>query len=138
MELLYTFIMFKFRNINHVTLLVSDKDRSKKFYTETLGLDCKLVNGKYLWIKIGNEYIHVTKEVESPISDTFYHFAINVEGYTEYKNRLLEIGLLLFDLDENRNKTFITNMSNETHFFVNDPDGNLIEFVDSENNFFNQ
>jgi len=130
--------MIKFKNINHVTLLVSDKDRSKKFYTETLGIDFKLVNGKYLWIKIGDEYVHITNETENPISNTFYHFAINVEGYADLKNKLLGVGLTLFDLDENRNKTFLTKSSDETHFFVNDPDGNLIEFVDSENSFFNQ
>lgn len=127
--------MFSYKNFNHTTILVSDKDKSEKFYEEILGFEKVLINGKYLWFKVGTQYIHVTKE--NPIPNTFYHFAVNVDGFIELVTHLLKNNIKIFDLDENKNKSIIVDIDNLTHFFINDPDGNLLEFVDSKNNFFN-
>lgn len=129
--------MFSYKNFNHITILASDKDESEKFYEDILRFEKVIINGKCLWFKVGNQWIHITKESENPISNTFYHFAVNVDGFSELISHLIRNNIKVFQLDENKNKLPISDIANLAHFFINDPDGNLIEFVDSKNKFFN-
>lgn len=110
--------------INHVTLLVKDKKESEKFYTEVLGFE-KKESDDYLWIEIGDQYIHITENSGEPVPDTFYHFAIEIDDFPVYLEKLKEKGVEVFDFSENKLQNFIR-----------DIDGNLIEFIDASNNFF--
>ncbi len=109
--------------INHVTLLVRDKETSKRFYAETLGLGVREDQG--LWIRIGGQYLHLTDSSGAPVPGTFYHFAIETERLSEFLAGLEKKGVTIFHLGDERQN------------FVRDPDGNLIEFVDAHDNFFN-
>jgi len=122
--------------INHVTVLVSDKNKAKEFYCETLGLEKQEV-GNSLWIRIGNQFIHVTENSGSNVPNTFYHFAIEVENVKDYVNELKNKGVWVFSFDENKNEIEIENKSEKQQYFLRDLDGNLIELVDTENKFFN-
>lgn len=109
--------------INHVTLLVKDKKESERFYTEVLGFNKR--EDKGLWIEIGDQYIHITENSGEPVSDTFYHFAIEIDDLPVYLEKLKEKGVEVFDFSDNKLQNFIR-----------DIDGNLIEFIDASNNFF--
>lgn len=108
--------------INHVTLLVDDKKRAKKFYTKVLGFRKKEKDG-HLWIKVGDEqYIHLTQNSGKPRPDTFYHFAIEIDNLEEYLRKLEVKEVKIIKIGHQN--------------FIKDLDGNLIEFVDSKDNFF--
>jgi catechol 2,3-dioxygenase-like lactoylglutathione lyase family enzyme len=110
--------------INHVTLLVKNRDESEKFYTEILGLDKKEV-GNSLWIKIGDQYIHLAENSGEPVPNTFYHFGIEIDNLSDYLKKLKEKGVEFFYFSENK-------LAN----FIRDPDGNLIEFIDTNDIYF--
>jgi len=125
------------KGINHVTILVSDKDRARDFYTNILGLEPVHV-GKSLWMKAGNQYIHVSRNSGNPVSGTFYHFAIEVDDFQNYINNLIQKGVEVFDLDSNLQKVKVNaDLEEKTRqYFVNDPDENIVEIIDSKNQFF--
>tara|TARA_Y100000310_G_C20602498_1_gene773791 strand:+ start:385 stop:717 length:333 start_codon:yes stop_codon:yes gene_type:complete len=107
--------------INHVTILVKDKKKSEKFFTEVLGFK-KRKTDKYLWIKVGKQYIHITENSGKPIPNTFYHFAIEINDLHDYLKKIKEEGVKV--------------LKDKFQYFIRDPDGNLIEFVDKGNKFF--
>lgn len=123
--------------INHVTVLVNDKEKAIKFYSETLGLEIFPV-GKSTWMKVGNQFLHITQVPGKTISGSFYHFAIEVDNFKEYIDGLIKKDVEVFEMDKNLNKIKINSELDDPmrQFFVNDPDGNLIEIVDSQNPFF--
>lgn len=123
--------------INHVTILVQDKERSEDFYVNKLGLKRHPV-GKSLWIAVGNQFIHLTQNSGSPVPDTFYHLAIGVEDLLDYLRRVIQKGVDVFDMDGHNQPTRINQEMDvpKRLFFVRDPDGNLIEFIDAANPFF--
>jgi catechol 2,3-dioxygenase-like lactoylglutathione lyase family enzyme len=123
--------------INHVTVLVEDKEKAVKFYSEVLGLQTFPV-GKSTWMKVGNQFLHITKASGKTVSNSFYHFAIEVDSFKEYIDNLIGKGVEVFELDESLNKIMVNNeLDNPTRqFFVHDPDGNLIEIINCESSFF--
>ena len=110
--------------INHVTILVTDKNIAKKFYTKILGFEKKEIDGR-LWIKIGEQYIHITENSGQPVPNTFYHFAIEIDNLPNYKTSLRDRGVNVFIFPDNPLQNFLK-----------DPDGNLIELVDANDKFF--
>ncbi len=123
--------------INHVTVLVEDKEKAIEFYSEILGLQIFPV-GKSTWMKVGSQFLHITQASGKTISNSFYHFAIEIDPFDEYINGIIKKGIEVFELDKDLNKVMVnSNLDNPTRqFFVHDPDGNLIEIVDSKNPFF--
>ncbi len=125
-------------NINHVTILVADKQRSEDFYTNVLGFEKQNGIGSALWIKVGEQFIHITTNSGAPVPGTFYHVAIAIEHLKIYLQGLIANGVDVFDLDSNQQQ-IRTNVDLDVQirqFFVRDPDGNLIEFCDVSNPFF--
>jgi catechol 2,3-dioxygenase-like lactoylglutathione lyase family enzyme len=125
--------------INHVTVLVNDKERAVKFYSEILGLQIFPV-GKATWMKVGNQFLHITEDSGRSISNSFYHFAIEVDDFKECINGIIEKDVDVFELDKDLKKVMVnSDLDNPIRqFFVEDPDGNLIEIVDSKNPFFKE
>ncbi|EKE27309.1 MAG: hypothetical protein ACD_3C00225G0012 [uncultured bacterium (gcode 4)] len=130
--------MYKATKINHVTILVKDKEKTEKFFTEILGLE-KISVGESLWIKIGDQYVHISNNSGAPVSNTFYHFAIEYENLSDVIKGIIEKGIDVFDLDKEIRPISINSEFNKEgrQFFVRDYDGNLIELIDSGNKFFN-
>lgn len=122
--------------INHVTILVSSKHKAKKFYCDILGLERHKV-GESLWLKIGEQYVHITENSGEPIPGSFYHFAIEVERAMDYANYLINKGVKVFVLDKDRNEVEIWTGLEYKQYFVRDADGNLIEFIEKGSDFFN-
>jgi glyoxylase I family protein len=121
--------------INHVTVLISDIDKAVKFYGETLGLEI-FPSGKCTWVRVGNQFIHLAQNSGISTPNTFSHFAIEVDSLMEYITGLVSKGVEVFDLNDDLNKINCDLEVPNRQFFVTDPDGNLIEFIDSNNIFF--
>ena len=123
--------------INHVTILVSDKEQSEDFYVHKLGLKKHPV-GRSLWVAVGDQFIHITQNSGPSVAGTFYHFAIGLENFEEYLKQVIGKGVEIFDLDNDNQPTRINKELDAPGrlFFVRDPDGNLVEFIDSKNSFY--
>lgn len=130
--------MIKATKINHVTILVRDKEKAENFFTEILGLE-KINVGKSLWIKIGDQFIHLSNSSGAPVTNTFYHFAIEYKNLLDVVKSIIAKGVDVFALDEEMLPIMINSELEKEgrQFFVRDYDGNLIELVDVENKFFN-
>jgi len=125
--------------INHVTIVVNNKPEAENFYCNVLGFR-KLQVGKSLWVKIGDQYIHINENPNLLRLDTFHHFAIEINNLIPYLKNLIKNNIEIFDLDNNMTKLDInTNLDKPGRtYFAHDPAGNLIEFIDSFNQFFKQ
>jgi catechol 2,3-dioxygenase-like lactoylglutathione lyase family enzyme len=123
--------------INHVTVLVTDKKRALAFYRDTLGFDIKMA-GESTWACVGESYIHITDNSGAPQSGSFYHFAIEDERYDERAQELLEQNVAIYNWNDKALKPIHNLEELKNHFFVLDPDGNMLEFIRSGDDFFCQ
>lgn len=123
--------------LNHITIVVTDRAKAVEFYSETLGLEI-VEKGKSVWMKIDDQYIHLAQNSGQPVKNNFYHFCISVGSITLYVKKLIAAGVDVFDLNGNMEREDINQNLDKEHrqFFINDPDGNLIELVDIDNEYF--
>ena len=131
--------MTKAIEINHVTVLTKNKERARDFYIDTLRLeDHTFGENNHFWVKVGKQYIHISESSGSPVANTFYHFAISVDGLQEYLKTIIEKGVEVFELDDEMKPTNINQGLDKEprQYFVHDPDGNLVELIDKSNSFF--
>lgn len=125
------------QGINHVTVVVKNKKEAERFYCEILGLE-KVEVGQSLWVRIGEQFIHVNENKDLDVQKTFHHFCIEIESLAAYLRVLIDQGVEVFDLDDELIKMDInSNLDKERRsYFIYDPFGNLLEFIDSKNQFF--
>ncbi|AFY34826.1 fosfomycin resistance glutathione transferase [Calothrix sp. PCC 7507] len=107
--------------INHITLSVSDLEKSFEFYTKVLGCQAiaKWKRGAYLlaadlWLCLSlDEYTR-----QSP-ADEYTHIAFSVpeEGFLEYSDRLIALGV----------KQWKQNTSEGDSLYILDPDHHKLE-----------
>ena len=102
--------------IEHVTLLVKNREATLDFFKRRLGFDYKFV-GEHAWVIVGEQYIHITENSGSPISNTFYHFAVECDDFEDYITKIKSEGVEIEDETPGSN------------IFIRDLDGNLIEFT---------
>lgn len=100
-----------------------------------LGLE-EVVVGNSTWMRAGQQYLHLTESSGTPVAGTFYHFALTVDDIKSFTKNLLKKGILVFDLDKDLKEEPLSPENKNQQFFIKDPDGNLIELLDSKNNFF--
>ncbi len=114
--------MFSTHFLHHVTVSVSDLDRSRDFYGRVLGLN-ELprrgvgVNGA--WFQVGPSQVNLLVRKE-PAPDASRHFALCVDSIRSSRKSLEAEGMEL---------TKTTRVGNINRFFLNDPDGNRVEIV---------
>jgi catechol 2,3-dioxygenase-like lactoylglutathione lyase family enzyme len=87
--------------LHHVSLPVTDLARSRKFYSEVLGL-LEIARPPFTfpgaWFGIGNGHLHLlvhegaTFRNNQPLNSRDIHFAIRVKSYREAKNFLRSKG----------------------------------------------
>jgi catechol-2,3-dioxygenase len=123
--------------INHVTIVVRDKKEAENFYYNILSLE-KISVGNSLWIKLGNQYIHINENPDMEKPNSFRHFAIETDKLLPYLKELISKGVEIFDLGDNLEKIDSELEKENRNYFCEDPSGNLIEFIDSKNQFFKQ
>jgi catechol 2,3-dioxygenase-like lactoylglutathione lyase family enzyme len=109
--------------IHHVSIVVTDLDRSRRFYTQVLGLReiPRPVTFDFVvvWYDLGAQHLHLvpreTADVRSP-----RHFALQVEDAAAAREHFAQFGV------PTRETTPIPGCD---RFFVEDPDGNLVEIM---------
>jgi catechol 2,3-dioxygenase-like lactoylglutathione lyase family enzyme len=122
------------KNINHVAIMVSDVERSKKFYENVLKLK-KIPRPKTTvpgeWLGIGDNQLHLIGEraPEGKIDPRRPHMALAVEDLEAAKTALTEMGVSFVDAT----RQTVIPMNEETlklvgkQIWLEDPDGNMIE-----------
>jgi catechol 2,3-dioxygenase-like lactoylglutathione lyase family enzyme len=122
------------RQIDHVTLVVQDLERSRRFYVDVLGMTPvprPAFPFEGLWFQAGSTQIHLIREhVDSGPARVFVpdecklsrtrHFAFEVDDALAARDRLLELGLTLADGPKQR-------PDGPTQIYLFDPDRNLVE-----------
>lgn len=111
-------------HLDHVTVIVTDVERSRAFYRDRLGLT--EVPPPYtfdfvvVWFDLGGQYLHLLLK---PDADTISprHFALHVEDLAGWRRRCRDNGLTVEET---------VSIPNADRFFIRDPDGNRIELIE--------
>lgn len=122
------------KQIDHVTLIVKDMEKSRQFYVDLLGMD-EVPRPAFgfpgLWFQAGATQIHLIEEHEESgpakifvpekcqISRT-RHFAFEVDDAMSTAEILNELDVPIVAGPKNR-------PDGPIQFYINDPDGNLVE-----------
>lgn len=142
--------------LNHITILVSDIQKSKKFYKDILNLDCtfeeqiqgeqfsKITGYKNLKLKFAVLKIPNTDVIlelaqfmnpEQKINNDFRHIAFEVDDVDKIFKRVKQnncqtISPPLTIKDKN------PKLNGKRFFYFNDPDGNLIEILKRKDSLY--
>ena len=120
-----------YKGIHHVSLLVTDIERAKRFYGEVLGFEESSKRPDFgfpgAWYQVGETQIHLIVHNEgktlrgtTEIDSRDGHFAVRVKDIEVFLERMETYGVEI--LNKPHNKT-------DWHqVYICDPDGNVIEF----------
>ena len=120
-------------SIAHASFLVSDVERSLKFYCDVLQMHLNTTRPNFAfegaWIDIGDsgQQIHLMK-LPNPDS---------IEGRPDHGGRDKHIALVVEDISELEKRLvaadveFSRSKSGRAAFFCRDPDGNALEFAEN-------
>ncbi len=115
--------MIQITQIDHVSVLITNVERSRKFYRDLLGLKeiakPRTFSFVALWFELGNQQLHLLKKPEAD-SRSPRHFALRVLNVAKARAYMKERGI---DVEET---TLIPDCD---RFFIHDPDGNRIEII---------
>jgi catechol 2,3-dioxygenase-like lactoylglutathione lyase family enzyme len=114
---------FQIKQIDHVSVIITDLERSRHFYRDLLGLreihKPRTFDFVVLWFDLGNMHIHLLlKDRADSISPR--HFALRVADATAARVYFQERGVQTLET---------TPIPGADRFFINDPDGNRIEII---------
>lgn len=122
--------IYEIVRIHHVSLIVSDTDRSLAFYRDLLGLttDNERPDLGYpgAWLQVGDQQIHL---LELPNPDP-------VDGRPHHGGRDRHLALTLKDIEsleqalEQAGIAFTRSRSGRRAIFLRDPDGNALELIE--------
>ncbi|TDL31024.1 glyoxalase [Jeotgalibacillus sp. S-D1] len=120
-----------YEGIHHVSILVTDLEKSKQFYEEVLGFQESSERPDFdfpgAWYQLGNTQLHLivhkdgkTLRGTSKIDSRDGHFAIRVKDIEKFIARLKTFQVEILNKPDNK--------TDWHQVFISDPDGNLIEF----------
>ena len=109
--------------IDHVSVLITDVERSRRFYRDLLGLKeiakPRTFDFIALWFELGNQQLHLLRK-EQPDTRSPRHFALRVKDVPAARIYMRERGVAVEET---------TAIPGCDRFFVYDPDGNRIEVI---------
>src|SRR5262245_14360431 len=109
--------------IHHVSLVVTDLDRSRQFYGQVLGLReiARPTTFDFIvvWYDLGTQHIHLVPR-DAADGPSARHFALHVADAVAAREHFAGLGVPM------RETTPIPGCD---RFFVYDPDGNMIEIM---------
>ena len=109
--------------IDHVSVLITDVERSRRFYCDLLGLKeiakPRTFTFVALWFELGDQQLHLLQK-ERPDTRSPRHFALRVKDVQAARRFVRERGVTPEET------TVIPGCG---RFFVYDPDGNRIEII---------
>ena len=109
--------------IDHVSVIITDVERSRRFYRDLLGL--KEINRPrtfdfiVLWFELGNHQLHLLLK-DQPDTRSPRHFALRVADAAAARRYFREHGVRTEET---------TPIPGADRFFIYDPDGNRIEIM---------
>lgn len=110
-------------HIDHVSVIITDIERSRRFYRDVLGLKemakPKTFDFVALWFELGNQQLHLLQKPAADVRSA-RHFALHVEDVPAARDYFHARGV---PIDET------TVIPGADRFFVFDPDGNRIEII---------
>jgi catechol 2,3-dioxygenase-like lactoylglutathione lyase family enzyme len=114
---------FAVTQIDHVSVIITDVERSRRFYRDVLGLTeipkPRTFDFVVLWFDLGNMHIHLLLK-DKPDLISPRHFALRVKDAAEARAYFQERGVPTAET---------TPIPGADRFFIADPDGNRIEII---------
>jgi catechol 2,3-dioxygenase-like lactoylglutathione lyase family enzyme len=109
--------------IDHVSVIITDVERSRRFYRDVLGLKeiakPRTIDFVVLWFDLGNQHLHLLLKKE-PDALSPRHFALRVSDVAAARVYFREKGIRPEET---------TPIPGADRFFIYDPDGNRIEVI---------
>jgi catechol 2,3-dioxygenase-like lactoylglutathione lyase family enzyme len=109
--------------IDHVSVLITDVERSRRFYCDLLGLKeiakPRTFGFVALWFQLGDTQLHLLQKSQADTRSP-RHFALRVQDVQQARTYIRERGIPLEET------TLIPACD---RFFIHDPDGNRIEII---------
>jgi len=122
-----------FKELNHVSITVTDVAKTREFYTGLLGLEeiprpafdfpgiwYNLGNGLSLHIILNDQLVRPAVEREKILA-RYAHFALWTEDADRTAGEISNLGLPCRDV--------VSGPTGLRQIFVKDPDGNMVEFI---------
>lgn len=110
-------------HLDHVSVIITDVQRSRHFYRDQLGLKemakPKTFDFVALWFELGSQQLHLLKKEKA---DTLSprHFALRVADLSAAREHCRRQGLAMQETGP---------IPHADRFFIHDPDGNRIEII---------
>lgn len=122
-------------SLNHVTLVVSDFEASKKFYTETLGLeqiDTPWLPERQMFLALDDGLeLHIGEVDGVDIKPSgFNHIAISLKEFDAFLAYLKSAGIVYTSLGGGEDYFVVERPDNVRQTYIADPDGYWIEIND--------
>jgi glyoxylase I family protein len=114
---------FQVTQIDHVSVIISDVERSRRFYRDILGLKeiakPRTFEFVVLWFDLGNQQLHLLLK-DRPDTLSARHFALRVKDVNAARDYFRERGIPFSET---------TPIPGADRFFIADPDGNRVEVI---------
>src|SRR5258705_235097 len=109
--------------IDHVSVIITDLDRSRQFYRDLLGLKeiarPRTFDFVVLWFELGNQQLHLLLKPQ-PDTVSPRHFALRVADVEQARSYFRARGVPIEET---------TPIPGADRFFIRDPDSNRIEVI---------
>jgi glyoxylase I family protein len=109
--------------IDHVSVIITDVERSRSFYRDLLGLreiaKPRTFDFVVVWFDLGNQHLHLLLK-DQPDTRSPRHFALRVRDAAAARAFFSEHGVAAQET---------TPIPGADRFFIADPDGNRIEII---------
>ena len=116
-------IRLQLTSIDHVSVVITDLERSRHFYRDVLGLTeiakPKTFDFVVVWFDLGNQHLHLLLK-DRPDTLSSRHFALRVTDAAAARRYFQEHGVATQET---------TPIPGADRFFIADPDGNRIEVI---------
>jgi catechol 2,3-dioxygenase-like lactoylglutathione lyase family enzyme len=113
----------KITHIDHCSIIITDVERSRRFYADVLGLKeiakPRTFNFVVLWFELPNQQLHLLLKDRADIISP-RHFALRVADVNAARMYFHERGIAIQET---------TPIPGADRFFIADPDGNRIEII---------
>lgn len=114
---------FSITQIDHCSVIITDVERSRRFYRDLLGMEevprPRTFDFIVLWFQLGNQQIHLLlKDQADSLSPR--HFALRVADCEAARAYFTSQGVVMLET---------TPIPGASRFFIHDPDGNRIEII---------